>query len=136
MVNRISQDSNDLIRLPKPNGGELAESWRRKRSHTVIATADGQDAGVVAWSTTGMPGVAEVTIEYLGIAPDCRRRGIARHLILHALSHIQSMSRDQILDVSVMIDNSNSAAVQLYHRCGFRRTPVSFDVWLLEVGGT
>lgn len=133
LVAQISGDSNDLIRLPKPNPDELMRVWRKKRASVLIARSSDQDVGIVAWSTVQSEGLAEVSIDYLGVSPTGRRRGIAQRLIFQALAQIESSNHGRILDVSVMIDDKNSAAVKCYHRGGFRRTPVSFHVWLLEL---
>jgi ribosomal protein S18 acetylase RimI-like enzyme len=133
LLNQIRRDSNDLIRLPKPDAEELVRHWEQKQSRLLIASQNHQDAGLIAWSTNQSHGLAEVTIDYLGVAADFRRNGIARQLILRALTEIEAHNEGQILDVSVMIDNNNSSAVKLYHHTGFRRTPIAFDVWLLEL---
>lgn len=133
LVGQISGDSNDLIRLPKPNPDELMRVWRQKKVNVFIARSGDQDVGIVAWSTVQSEGLAEVSIDYLGVSPNGRRRGIARKLIFQALAQIESSNHGRIVDVSVMIDDKNSAAVKCYHRCGFRRTPLSFHVWLLEL---
>lgn len=74
-----------------------------------VAELDGK---VVGFVVTRSLGDLESEVLSLMVAPDCRRRGIARHLMIHVL---QSSPRAWFLEVR----ESNLPAIRLYAKLGF-----------------
>jgi [ribosomal protein S18]-alanine N-acetyltransferase len=60
----------------------------------------------------------EAEILTLAVAPEARRRGIACQLILTAIQHLSALGATILF---LEVSTSNSPALALYDRCGFRQ---------------
>jgi len=130
LINRVSDDSDDIARLPRPNPNELLKDWLSRPARALIADINQQPTGIVVWSETAAEDCVEVMFEYLGIAPNHRRKSMATTLLLNALDQIHRDHLQMPVEVSVLVDQSNRRANQFYHAVGFRRSTWSIDVWL------
>ncbi len=130
LINRVSDDSEDITRLPRPNPGELLQCWLTKQARALIACIDQQTAGFVVWSEGVAHDSIEVMFEYLGVTPDHRRHNIATTLMLNALHQIHRDHPRMPIEVSVLVDVANRPATEFYEALGFRRSQESVDVWL------
>lgn len=91
---------------------------------TIIIAEDG--ASIVGTAMTGFDG-HRGWIYYLGVAPDHRGQGIARHLLDHACDWLKLRGCPK---VELMLRERNSAA-ELYEHLGWELQPVRvFARWL------
>jgi ribosomal protein S18 acetylase RimI-like enzyme len=67
----------------------------------------------------GMPDELTWELAYLGIVPECRRRGLGRTLTVHAMQTLRSTGGTAML---VAVDGRNEPALRLYQSLGFRET--------------
>jgi ribosomal protein S18 acetylase RimI-like enzyme len=93
-----------------------------------LALEDGRPLGVSILSQIADSGV----IEYLGVVPAARHRGIGRAILNHAVNTFHDMGVKQI---SVSVDARNQPARALYDRLGFRPVRTQ-NLWLLRLPRT
>jgi ribosomal-protein-alanine N-acetyltransferase len=87
---------------------QLAVELALPHSRVTIARVEAQVAGyLVAWLVAG-----ELQILNLCVAPEYRRRGLARALLMDALRDGQTATLE--------VRRGNVEALALYHACGFR----------------
>jgi GNAT superfamily N-acetyltransferase len=67
----------------------------------------------------GMPDETTWELAYLGIVPECRRRGLGRALTVHAMQMLRSSGARAML---LAVDARNEPALRLYQSLGFRET--------------
>ena len=82
--------------------------------------------------TADQPAAAdcEQQLLWLAIRPENRRRGIATFLLQTALQTTNRLpAGDQHSPLSACVDLHNTAAVQLYRKCGFQQTDHGFGLW-------
>lgn len=70
--------------------------------------------------------VDEMEVGFLGVAPDYRRRGIAKQLVVEALAEAQ---RRRLRAVFLEVRKSNRSAQRLYQRLGFRLLRIRKDYY-------
>lgn len=111
--------SADLGAVARIEATAFPDPWSAEqfRSHLgdlfLVAVADGEVIGyLVAWSV----GV-EAEILNVAVAPDVRRRGSAKALLVDALA---TLGRAGVTSVFLEVRPSNTAARQLYTSAGFR----------------
>ena len=100
----------DVLTTHKAGGALGAGSWW-------ILDVDGRPAGCVLVNDRPLESAAEV--EYLGLLPACRGRGLARRLIERAAAGAASRGMERLL---LACDSRNARALRAYARAGFRRT--------------
>ena len=86
------------------------------RSATWIAEEDNQMTGfaIVGWSERN--GASRAYIQTIEVAPEVRRRGIAREL----LGHVESSAREAgAASIWLHVDASNAGAIRLYEARGY-----------------
>ncbi|MCL2700237.1 MAG: GNAT family N-acetyltransferase [Phycisphaerae bacterium] len=101
------RDLGDVVAGHRASGLFSPESWW-------IVHVEGQSAGCLLLneSLTGQDG----EIVYLGVAPEFRRQGIARTMLVQAISHAQRVSWRRL---TLAADSSNLPAVRLYESFQF-----------------
>jgi len=97
----------DVIASHRAGGTFHPESWW-------IADVAGQPAGCVLVNDRPLDGAAEV--EYLGVRPEYRGKGLAVELLSRAVADTERMGRGRLL---LAVDSGNAIARRLYERCGF-----------------
>lgn len=81
-------------------------------SRWILSDEQGQYAGALVLTEQDHIG----QLNYLGVVPRARRKGLARTVVSWTLSHFRS--RD-VGHVMVRLDARNEPALRLYERCGF-----------------
>jgi ribosomal protein S18 acetylase RimI-like enzyme len=98
--------------------GYMQHLIRNPQSATWIAEEDGEMAGfaIVGWgkSNRGDGGYLQ-TIE---VAPQFRMHGVGQKLL--GLAEISILTAD-VYTMALHVDATNTAAIRLYERCGYRR---------------
>ena len=64
------------------------------------------------------------------VHPDARGQGMARHLVSQVVGHAAQLPGIEVVQLTVT--ESNTAAVQLYTRCGF--VPFGFEPYAVRLG--
>jgi ribosomal protein S18 acetylase RimI-like enzyme len=95
--------------------------WRQEfsRGEWNIMCADGQDVGLVGTTREDDGPLHECDLEFLWIAPDSRRTGIATMLLRAVLDHLRDSG---VRTVWLWILNGNDPAMRLYEQFGFQST--------------
>ncbi|MCA9084520.1 MAG: GNAT family N-acetyltransferase [Planctomycetaceae bacterium] len=128
LLNDCLQHATDLPRVPLPKVPHLIRSWGLTDSTVTIYLAfrSDQPAGILvanfesAPNRSAAPGSA--VLEYLGVAQECRRQGIAQSL----LSAVRQERRPWVgghrsgFTVSAFVGSDNAPAIGFYQRCGFQ----------------
>lgn len=99
-------------------------TWRQRltSAHHVMAVLDGRPCGAVGlWPgpEDGAPDEAHLVAMY--VAPHARRRGVGERLVRAALEAAREQGRPRVL---LEVTSSNTGALALYERMGFRLTGV------------
>lgn len=116
---RALEESSDsfMSTLGRESGYEehdWAAEFKRGR-WWVLRGPDGRPAGLIG--ATWCEGDRDWYLEYLWVAPDQRRGGLAARLIRHAASRLAS--EEGASRVSLWVLDGNHAAYSLYRRLGF-----------------
>jgi ribosomal protein S18 acetylase RimI-like enzyme len=99
----------DIIAGHKAGGEFDARYW-------YLLRLNAQPVAVVLLNRLSGGSAAELT--YLGVAPEARRRGVGRLLVLQALAGAAAMGARTI---TLAVDAANVPALRMYHRHGFRQ---------------
>ncbi|MEY3175587.1 MAG: Acetyltransferase family [Planctomycetota bacterium] len=136
LLTLILADSCDLANLPTPEPAALLNEWDESdgvlifesdpvgRRIAVCCCIGGEDEG------EHLPRSTE--IRFLGVHPQLRRKGSASRLIAAATLQANLNYRTtspQPGELTVCVDNDNTAAVQLYENAGFSRQR-PFQLWI------
>ena len=97
--------------------GHAEQNWWLVSQH-------GRNVGVLLLGDTSSPQVGEV--EYFGVVPSARGRGIGRAILNHAVTTFQRIG---VYEVSVSVDARNLPARTLYDELGFHPFRVQ-NLWL------
>ncbi|MGE8203477.1 GNAT family N-acetyltransferase [Heyndrickxia sp. NPDC080065] len=81
----------------------------------IVANNNGQLQGYVYFEAN--PEYKEGSIEFIGVSPDHRKKGIGRNLIKAALN--QLFYKFQINEIQLCVDADNEKALKLYMSAGF-----------------
>jgi ribosomal protein S18 acetylase RimI-like enzyme len=106
---------------------QLFERWIERdlarESGNMLVIDDG--AAIAGYCSCFLtPGDTCGTISLVGVAPHCRRRGVARSLTLAAIRWLKEQGCEQI---SVVTQAANVRAQRLYQACGFQT--VGCRIW-------
>lgn len=94
-----------------------ANQHRLRRGWVAEQTSSGM-AGFAVATGLSIPGApAECELEFVLVDPLVRRRGIGAMLVHAALNWARDLRADEI---RLEVRESNTGAVQLYERCGFK----------------
>lgn len=104
-----------------------------------VAIADNQIRGFCGYWKV----IDEAHITNVAVHPDCRRAGIGRSLIKHALEQAQA---DGIRCATLEVRRNNEAAIKLYESFGFVQSAIrkgyypkdsqdAIVMWLYDLGG-
>jgi ribosomal protein S18 acetylase RimI-like enzyme len=83
-------------------------------THWSLAQREGEFVGVVLLAN--FPELQEVVLQYMGVVPAHRRRGIGRELVEHALRIAKGSGAKRL---SLAVDDRNIYARRLYDQMGF-----------------
>ncbi len=100
----------DVIASHRAGGTFHPESWW-------IADVAGRPAGCVL--VNDRPADAAAEVEYLGVRPEYRGKGLAGELLSRAVADAGNMGRGRLI---LAVDSGNAPARRLYERRGFRPT--------------
>lgn len=126
-VDRESEDSRDFMGI-----ADLSQ-WLRDRYHHAGAgrdwwiVKDDLDRAVGVLLASWEAGGGGVSVDYLGVRPDCRKKGLAKHL----LSRLESQLACRGGVMVVCSEALNGPANRLYEGFGFREAGRD-QVWLLD----
>jgi len=134
LISMAATQSADLVRLPPPTASQLLQEWQQADAELLIAVDQhGLFLGLCVLAyTADQPAAAdcEQQLLWLAIRPENRRRGIATFLLQTALQTTNRLpAGDQHGPLSACVDLHNTAAVQLYRKCGFQQTDHGFGLW-------
>lgn len=121
----INASSEDLTGLPKPPGDELVRQWSDQSARIIQAECDAQVVGLLV--ATGCDTVSTraggVTLEFLGVVPEWRRRGVASSLLKVLVEGLGESLTDGALpvEICVFVDEANAPALSWYRHSGFRQ---------------
>lgn len=101
--------------LPEPAGQEGQED--RIAGHVALNTAEGDPSIAVSSEACGLTIDRLAVVSRLFVAVDCRRRGLARALLGHAVAHAHGRGLRPVLDVL----EADRAAIALYEADGWQR---------------
>ena len=95
--------------------------WRQEfsRGEWNVMCADDQDVGLVGATREADVPLHECDLEFLWIAPESRRTGVATMLLKMVLDRLRDSG---VRIVWLWILNGNDPALRLYERFGFQRT--------------
>jgi ribosomal protein S18 acetylase RimI-like enzyme len=113
---------NDLRTADETWAGHRASASDLSRWWTILD--NGQPAGVLILADSALPEVWDLA--YVGVLPLARRRGIGRAAVEFALTQATEAGKDA---VSLMVDERNHPALDLYKRAGFEQMATR-DVYL------
>jgi ribosomal protein S18 acetylase RimI-like enzyme len=92
-----------------------------------LVSQGGENVGVLLLGETASPTVGE--IEYFGVVPSYRGRGIGAAIMNHSIATFQ---RTGVNDISVAVDVRNLPARKLYDHLGFQPFRVQ-NLWLRNI---
>jgi ribosomal protein S18 acetylase RimI-like enzyme len=99
---------DEILAGHRAQGLHLPDLWQ-------LALDGGRPVAVLLQAGTPEDGSRDVS--YLGVAPEARRRGVGRELLLHALGQARSAG---VAYLSLSVDARNGPARELYRALGFR----------------
>lgn len=106
--------------------GHLRSGRHEPSLWTILRFAGGPRAGTAigcclmnSSPPSAVAGDGSIELVYLGLAPEARGRGLARHLLRHAWSLLAPRGERT---VALAVDERNGPALALYRRAGFRPT--------------
>ncbi len=127
-----SLDIPESIPLHRPE--DLLAEWvneeSREESVILVAETRGEMVGllVAAISITPQDKKPSFHINYIGVAPDHRRKGWGARLLTQLF---RLANEDEVERVSVVTDQRNFPAIQMYEKAGFKadelRMPIVFQ---------
>lgn len=122
VLDEILRHSDDLPADIRPTGARLLKTWCGRGDLLVLVRDPSGVAGIAALSGLA---TSSAVLEYIGVVPAYRRRGIGRRLL--RLVEQQIMSRpgnegDGPLVLTAYADAANEPAVSLYRAAGYSRT--------------
>jgi len=126
------KDTLDCPELNGVRGVEEVIAGHRGQSHFdpdlwLLALADGLPVGVLLLMRS--PETHDWEISYVGVAPEARRRGFGRELVLKALAQARTAGAPYL---TLSVDARNQPARELYRVLGFEaydRREVFLAVW-------
>lgn len=137
-LDQIMTHSNDAWAVPRCTGAQMLRLWNHLLATVVLTVARcGRFVcGLTALSTdAGNEAEAAAVIEYIGVLPRYRRRGVASGLLQSAVvSFTGSDPPHAKVNLVTHVDLQNSAAVNFYARHGFVEADRS-SVWLFVPNG-
>jgi GNAT superfamily N-acetyltransferase len=98
----------DVIAGHKASGAFTPQNWW-------VARFDGDDAGCIL--VNDLPASCAADVVYMGVAPEHRRRGLARAMLGKAAAVARSRGA---MTLSLAVDSRNMPAVKAYEAQGFR----------------
>jgi len=114
------RDIEEVIAGHQAQGGHDPRYWW-------LARANDRPVGVAL--TTALPETDDWDLSYLGIAPEARRQGFGREILLHVLVEARAAG---VSHVSLCVDGRNEPARRLYQGLGFEvfdRREVFLTIW-------
>jgi ribosomal protein S18 acetylase RimI-like enzyme len=96
------------------SGSQILERINHDRQVFIVRDA-GQLLGYIY--AERQPEFAEAGIEFVGVAPAARGRGIAAKIMQHCLAWIFSV--ETIQELELVVDQDNPSALKVYERAGF-----------------
>ncbi len=131
LVQRILSETEDLPGMPAARAESMITTWNDQKARILIGQKPSAEAGIpataaglVVWTMDTISGTAPVPglqIQYIGVRPELRQRGIGLGLLAEALrTDNQHQTVDQCdLQVTAFADKNNQPASSFYRRCGF-----------------
>ncbi len=148
-LDEILECSEDLISQPQPTATELLTRWQHNSATVFLCRIQRRIAGVIVLGRHAMtsasivpdtlPAEVSLSIEYIGVLPEYRRRQIAGLMIrqIPVLMHLcgdepTSRCSSETLKVTAYSDATNGPATYLYERAGFARK-ARMQLWCCDV---
>lgn len=138
LIQTILQNSIDLPNLPAPHPDELLCEWVAEEAAIILSEQHGIMTGLCVYAeeqpendTTAV----SFRIQYIGVQPEFRSRGIAVRLMQSMSQHIRQMTEDQPdqeVWLKAFADQQNKPAAALYQRCRFQSVGL-FDIWCRSI---
>lgn len=141
IVREILADSEDLSRMPAASAQTMIKTWSDQNAGILLGHVDSAPAGLAVW--TGEPGSGTdadrvIQIEYIGVRPELRQRGIASRLLVQVID-IEDQQRPTAgycqsgeLQITAFADQTNQPATLFYRHCGFREEAI-LALWCRNV---
>lgn len=124
LLREINAVTEDLSQLPRATADDLLSTWALLNLNVVLLIAMDEDClnglAVVSWS--GSAAGSEMSLEFIGVRPTARRRGIAASLLRRILLDLQPGT------LSAFVDAGNRPAQSFYRRHAFERRR-GFSLW-------
>jgi ribosomal protein S18 acetylase RimI-like enzyme len=124
---RALKESPDTFLATREQEQNYDESrWRSEfdRGEWIIGLVDGKEislVGVTHEADADDPRREKHYIEYMWVAPECRRSGIGYRMLDFALDRLY---KSGVQSVNLWVLDGNTPAAALYEQMGFRRTKV------------
>jgi GNAT superfamily N-acetyltransferase len=126
LLNNVFRQTEDLKSLPSPDADELLDDWHTNQGRVFVAEVQGASVAVCVCTpeldAESISGSRAFRIQYIGVRPDYRLKGIASGMLHHVPEWLASsgeVASGHILQLSAFADLSNQPASDLYRRCGF-----------------
>ncbi|WP_194287361.1 GNAT family N-acetyltransferase [Gracilibacillus oryzae] len=109
-----------------PTGLERLREYKSKPYWTSITAFHNEEiiGSVMAWKETDE---SIGTIENVFVKPDWRKRGLASHLIIEGIRHLQDCNLKQ---VQLLVETKNESALKLYQSIGFEIEKEEKRFWI------
>jgi ribosomal protein S18 acetylase RimI-like enzyme len=145
----ILKCSEDLSSQPQPTASDLLTRWQHNSATVFLCRIESRIACVISLGSRTMtsaaiaadtlPADASFCIEYIGVLPEYRRRGIAR-LMIGQIPVLTGLCGDgptrrrsaETFKVTAYSDATNGPAISLYERAGFVRT-ARMQLWCCDL---
>jgi len=137
LVQWILSETEDLPGMPAALAEPMITTWNDQKARILIGQTPSTAAGLIVWTVDTFSGAAPVPglqIQYIGVRPELRQRGIGSRLLAEALrtdnQHPAVNSCD--LQVTAFADQDNQPASSFYRRCGFAEES-SMVLWCRDI---
>lgn len=124
VLDQTMKNSSDAAEFPRSSGREMLWLWSLLNVDVTLTAAryEGKACGLVVAAVDAGDGVrpAVATVEYIGLLPEFRQRGLASRLLCNAALQLSSKPYlpDELLLVT-HVDVQNFEALRFYARHGF-----------------
>ncbi len=134
LLENILSASSDLPNLPRAVASDMISRWLNAGTEILLLRVRSMPAGICAFEKASEEGLIDpfltVRLQYAGVVPEMRQRGLGRCLIQALVSNCLKQHSRIVLVVTA--DRSNTAAVRLYESLRFQIQSIH-GVWMKRI---